>query len=75
MPVVMTPAGRLPGTRRAERGRSRQPVASTTAAGSSVERPRGLVSSSRPAEVQPVTMVSVSSSTPACRASSRYRPA
>ena len=37
--MVITPSGREPGTSRAERGRSRQPVASITAAGSSVSRP------------------------------------
>ena len=53
----MTPSGRLPGTSRAERGRSRQPVASTTAAGASVARPVG-GQLERPACAQPVTIVS-----------------
>ena len=46
--VVITPAGREPGTSRAERGRSLQPVASSTAAGANCSRPRCRVSSSGP---------------------------
>ncbi len=69
VPVVSTPSGREPGTSRAERGRSRQPVARITASGSSVSRPRGPVSSSGPSGDQPVTIVSVRSSAPAPAAS------
>ena len=68
--MVITPSGRAPGTSRAERGRSRQPVARITASGSSASRPAGPVSSSGPAGDQPVTIVSVRSSTPARTASS-----
>ncbi len=68
--MVITPAGRDPGMSRAERGRSLQPVASTTAGGSTSRRPAGPVSFSRPAS-QPVTIVSASTSTPASVASSR----
>ena len=46
--VVITPAGRSPGTSRAERGRSRHPVASTTAGGSISSLPPGPVSFSLP---------------------------
>ena len=45
--VVITPAGREPGTSRAERGRSRQPVARITAGGSISSLPPGPVSFSR----------------------------
>ena len=69
MPVVITPAGgREPGTRRAARGRSRQPVASTTAAGASERRPAGLVTSSALSADQPVTIALSSMRAPARRA-------
>ena len=41
--MVMIPAGRSPGTSRAARGCSRQPVASSTADGRTVCTPRALV--------------------------------
>ena len=67
--MVITPAGRSPGTSRAVRGRSRHPVASSTAAAATVSRPPGLVIvtacvPSGPV-VQPVTVVPVRSSAPA----------
>ena len=71
VPVVMTPSGREPGTSRAERGRSRQPVARMTASGWIDSRPPGPVSSSGPSGAQPVTIVSVRSSAPASSTSSR----
>jgi hypothetical protein len=70
VPVVITPSGLLPGTKRAERGRSRQPVASTTTPGRMPARPPGPVSSSAPSAAHPVTIVSVSSSAPDARARS-----
>jgi hypothetical protein len=70
VPVVITPSGREPGTSRAERGRSRQPLARMTASASIVSRPPGPVSSSGPVDDHPVTIVSVRSSTPARAASS-----
>src|SRR5215204_3647723 len=64
MLVVITPCGRDPGRSRAERGRSRHPVASTTAFASSVDRPDGDVTSREPSRPQPVTWASVRSSEP-----------
>jgi hypothetical protein len=46
-PVVITPGGRSPGTRRAVRGRSRQPVASNTARAATVSIPAALVNLTR----------------------------
>ena len=73
--MVITPSGREPGTSRAERGRSRQPVARITASGVSSSRPPGPVSSSGPSGDQPVTIVSVRISTPASATSRAYRRA
>ena len=61
---------REPGTSRAERGRSRQPLARITVSASIVSRPPGPVSLERPPGDQPVTIVSVRSSAPARAASS-----
>ena len=87
-PVVITPGGRSPGTRRAARGRSRQPVASSTAPAATVSIPAGLVSVTRywpslggpPPGVpskpsQPVTVVPSRMSAPAAAAASAYRRA
>ena len=57
MPVFITPRGRDPAIRRADRGRSRHPVASTTAWAASVRRPAGPVSCSSPSVEKPVTIV------------------
>ena len=48
IPVFITPSGRAPAIRRAERGRSRQPVASTHRAGRRAPPGPGPVSSSSP---------------------------
>ncbi len=85
-PVVITPGGRSPGTRRAVRGRSRQPVASSTALAATVSIPAALVSvtpygpspdESPPPAVpsQPVTVVPTRMSAPAAAAASAYRRA
>ena len=55
-PVVSTPDGRSPGTSRAERGRSRAPVASTTALARTRSSPCGVVTSALPSGAQPVTI-------------------
>ena len=67
-PVVSTPDGRSPGTRRAVRGRSRAPVARSTAPPVTVMRPCGLVTSRLRSPDQPVTVASVRTSAPASRA-------
>gem|GEM_PF-5946744 len=90
-PVVSTPSGRVPGTRRAERGRSRQPVASSTARAVTVPSPSGPVSAiasgpgalaqvgaGAPAAGEaalPVTVVAVRSSTPAAAARATHAAA
>ena len=90
-PVVITPGGRSPGTRRAVRGRSRQPVASSTARAATVSIPAELVSATLHWSVpgapppggdpppgvpsQPVTVVPSRMSAPAAAAASAYRRA
>ena len=81
-PVVITPGGRSPGTRRAVRGRSRHPVASSTALAATVSAPAALVSvalrrppvrggpSAPDKPSQPVTVVPRRMSTPAAAAAS-----
>ena len=69
--MVITPSGRDPGTSRAERGRSRQPVARITASGWISWGPSGPVSWSGPSGDQRVTIVSVRISTPAVRGAPR----
>jgi hypothetical protein len=71
--VVSTPSGRVPGTSLAARGRSRQPVASSTAPACSVPTPSGPASSrvatrSSGSTGQPVTVVAVRRSAPAASA-------
>ena len=72
--MVITPAGRSPGTSRAARGRSRHPVASSTAAAATVSIPPALtiVTSCDPSgpEASPVTVVPVRSRAPAVTAAS-----
>lgn len=61
-----TPRGRRPGTRRAERGRSRQPVASKIApAWDLPQAARGLAIATVDPSCQPVTVVAVRISSPA----------
>ena len=74
-PVVYTPCGRSPGTRRAARGRSRAPVARTTARAVTSSRPCGVVTRAAPAGVQDVTMASVRTTAPADAAAAASRRA
>src|SRR5580704_18131463 len=74
-PVVNIPAGRVPGTRRAARGRSRAPVANTTVRASTSRTPVGPVTSARPGAAHPVTIVRVLISTPQATARSTHRRA
>ena len=72
--MVITPAGRSPGISRAARGRSRHPVASSTAAACTVSMPSALVivTACEPSGpgAQPVTVVPSRTSAPAATAAS-----
>ena len=69
------PRGARPGTRRAARGRSRAPVARTTARASTCSNPSGPVTSARLGPAHPVTMERVRMSTPLAVARSTQRRA
>jgi hypothetical protein len=73
--VVNTPFGRSPGTSRAERGRSRAPVARITARASIRCRPAGLVTRTARSPAHPVTVAEVRMFAPARSARSASRPA
>ena len=67
----MTPIGRSPVVRRAERGVSRTPVARSTRLAAIAEGPEGVAKASVPPSSKRVTVVPVRMSTPAIMAAWR----